>query len=127
VASDIHLSLSYMTSGEVKRIGESLRSDPSDTSPGWYLRAYRNEGYEDIAKYTRIFACDIEGFAKAAETALARADQVPAGIAVAQALRNQTIEHKRQLEERQARLERTIEEAQDGLRRLAEERAAYGA
>lgn len=51
---DHHISLAYLNSDEVKRIGSDLRSDPSDTSAGWYLRAYCNEGYTDIIKYTRV-------------------------------------------------------------------------
>lgn len=52
--NDLHITLSYLTSAQIKRIGESMRSDPSDTTDGWYIRAYCNEGYDDVIKYTRL-------------------------------------------------------------------------
>lgn len=51
---DLHIALSFLTKPAIDRIGASLKSDPSDTAPGWYLRAYKDEGYNDIVKYTRV-------------------------------------------------------------------------
>lgn len=49
---DVRASLSYMTKGDLSRTGNELVN--GEKVPGWYVRAYKNEGYTDIFKYTRI-------------------------------------------------------------------------
>ena len=52
---DMRISITWMTTGDTARTGSTLFSDPAAPRlPGWYLRAYKNEGYDDIVKYTPI-------------------------------------------------------------------------
>lgn len=52
--SDFYLSLQYMGPGKIEKIGQGLRSDPRDTAPGWYIRSYGIDGYDEFVKYTKI-------------------------------------------------------------------------
>ena len=64
MAHNLSITISYLTSGELSRIGPSLRANPSDDQPGWFLRATTDDGYANLIPYTRI----------PAETAMAAAD-----------------------------------------------------
>lgn len=71
--NDIHLSLAYLGKTQVRRIGDGLKSNPCDAGPGWYVRAYSNDGYTDIVKHTRITGADALLVARALDAALPRA------------------------------------------------------
>lgn len=54
MAVDLRISVSYLSRGELRRIGDSLKTDPDDVAEGWFIRVSKNEGYEDVLKYTRV-------------------------------------------------------------------------
>lgn len=77
---DHYISFKYMSVTELQRTGHDLRSDPSEARAGWYLRAYSNEGYTDIVKYTYVppevmeyIALDIQTYMPVQGKALANA------------------------------------------------------
>jgi hypothetical protein len=52
--NDLRITIAYMKRGELSRIGDSLKSDPSDDGPGWYARVTSDDGYTDHLKYAAI-------------------------------------------------------------------------
>lgn len=115
---DIHLSLAYLSKTEVRRIGDGLKSNPSDTSPGWFVRVYSNEGYTDIVKYTRITGADALNVAQAFDEAVA-----PYGgpNAIASAVSAVLTDLARSREERRAAIKERIAAAQADLAALDDE------
>jgi hypothetical protein len=71
---DVFACLTYLSKGDLSRIGDELVN--GEKIPGWYVRAYQNEGYTDIHKYTRISDAFAEQIALAIDL---RASAVPAG------------------------------------------------
>lgn len=115
---DHYISFKYMTSAEVQRVGSTLRSVPSETRAGWYLRAYRDEGYTDIVKLTYIepevmqfIAGDIEDHLADAGIQTNLANQVQAA----------NIEHKKRRKRGIELLEQRIAEDKAVLERMRAE------
>src|SRR4051812_19755338 len=52
--NDLRIHIAYMTTAELRRIGESLKADPADLQPGWFVRVYKGAGNHDIVKYARL-------------------------------------------------------------------------
>lgn len=119
--NDYRISLAYMTSAEVRRVGQELRSDPSDTQPGWYVRAYRNEGYDDIVKLTRVSPERAALIAKAIDEAIVREPTLVGPVA--RAVEAGNVDHRRERVRRRELAEQAIKDAQATLAALrAEER-----
>lgn len=130
---DVYAIFTYLTAADLSRIGDSLmnhdktRTDPLPGSlkvPGWHVRAYVNEGYTDIHKYTRI------ADEAAARIALAFDNEVvPAGD-TSRPLRDHVhainVERDREKRERLAALPAEIARLQREERRLADELASGG-
>lgn len=118
---DHHISLSYMTSAEVQRVGETLRSDPSETRNGWYLRAYSNEGYNHIVKLTYVPAEVVQFIAGDIEDHLADAG-IKTNLATAVLVAN--IEHRERRKRGMKLLRERIAADSEALKRMETEDAA---
>lgn len=112
--NDLHISISYLTTVQVRRIGQELRSDPSDVQPGFYLHVYKDEGYTSIVKYTRVpidfIAPDLGA---PLDRLLGRGEH-----RVQSALANAVREHKADIQNRRAAAEAAIARAQATLAAL---------
>lgn len=111
--SDLTITLSYMTAAEVKRIGGSLRNDPNDVQPGFYLRVYKNEGYTDIVKYTRLSLREVDALSRSIDKVFWQRE--PIGGRVGGALRIAAAEHHAEAKRRREAAEAAIAEAQATL------------
>jgi hypothetical protein len=40
--------------GGLRNVGDSLKADPTDIGPGWFLRCTSSDGYVDHVKYVRV-------------------------------------------------------------------------
>lgn len=101
--------LNYMTADEVKRIGKSLRNSlqaDKPSQPGWYIRVYSDEGYNDIIKYTRISAKDASKIA------------ATFGQPAARLFDTQQQKHESEAKDRRERAEQQIRDAQATLAAL---------
>lgn len=65
---DFRAILSYETKTQLDRTGTELIAD-GKRIPGWYIRVYYGEGYNDIYKYTRLTGAQAEALAEAFDTA----------------------------------------------------------
>lgn len=113
---DHYISFKYESS--IGRVGRELRSDPSNTSPGWYLRAYRDEGYTDIVKYTYISPEAMLDIAKYIEDRLAD-DGILANLA--NPIQAANIEHSNRRKQAIQVLEKRIAADQEALLRARAE------
>lgn len=102
--NDYRISIEYLTGAEVKRIGHTLRSDPSDTQPGWYVRVTRDAGYKDIVKYTRIAPDAAADIARAIDLALGYSNHTPVSTAVWAGNREHAETRKRRREQAEKQL-----------------------
>lgn len=112
--NDLYVSLQYLSKTEVQRIGAGLRSDPRDESAGWFVRAYRNEGYEDIVKYVRVSPTRAASIAKAVDGTLPTA-MLRNGAPVQRAVQAIQTELARTRAQRRATAERQLRDAQAAL------------
>lgn len=51
---DTYIALKYMTATQLGRVSGEFKADPTDDQPGWFVEAYRKEGYERVLKLTRV-------------------------------------------------------------------------
>lgn len=115
--TDLRISLAY-ENNVTKGTGDSLLSDPSDDQPGWFLRVYKNEGYDDIVKYTRIDPEDVISLAQKLDGLVGTAVGSP-GVARAVTLVNH--EHANRRNERRRLAEEQIAKAQRTLEQIEKE------
>jgi hypothetical protein len=111
---DLTITLRYMTAAAHKRYGLE-RSDPSDTSPGWFVGARSNEGYTVNRKLSRVTAQQAVGIATQIESCFPGEDYI------VNAVEAQNAAHNRERQERKERAEQALAEAQDELKRIAAE------
>lgn len=111
---DLSVSLRYYTSAALKRASSEFRSDPSDTSPGWFVEAYENEGYDRIAKLRRVTAAQALSIAEAI-------DGTARSTAIRNAVARQTREHDQTRARSKAFLENQLVETQRALARIRAE------
>lgn len=91
---DLHISITWM--GDT-RTGASLFASAGPHVPGWYLRAYKNDGYTDVVKYTPISPEMVEELARRIDLALGTSlrPTVQRENAQADKWRNERINHLR--------------------------------
>lgn len=120
---DLRMTLSYETKTSLSRIGrEILAPDPATQArlPGFYVRAYQNEGYDDVLKMTRVPLDLGQKIAEAFD--LAAGSQSHACVAAGACVVGQ---HAQDRATRRTRLKEQVEAAQAELAAIeAEER--YG-
>lgn len=63
-STDLSIYMTYLTKSDLSRTGESLFAGEKRGQPGWYVRSYRDEGYSDVLKYTRLTAPQVEQIAR---------------------------------------------------------------
>lgn len=119
--NDFYISVSYLTAPEVACIGQELRSDPSDTQPGFYLRVYKDEGYTDIVKYTRLPLESLGALGVALDDALP-----DGGARIESALRAAVTQHRNEAKRRREAAEEALRKAQATLAALDAEEARTG-
>lgn len=109
--NDLRITLTYEQNA-ARRTGAELLADPSDDQPGWFVRAYRNEGYNTVAKITRVEPLIVLDAVRPLDGAI-DPTQRPLQVAVAAVNR----QHKSDQAARKERAEKLI---RDGQRILAQ-------
>lgn len=111
--NDLNITLRYMTAADHKRYGLE-RSDPSDTSAGWFVEARQNEAYECVRPLTRVSLSQAVAIASTF-------DCFPGAAVVKRAVEAQNRQHDQDRVRRRAFLENQLVETQRELDRIAGE------
>lgn len=112
---DLSVSLRYYTSAALKRASSEFRSDPSDTSPGWFVEAYENEGYDRVKKLTRVTGIDALDIAHEVDDCSGTQRVVTAAVT------RQNEKHRQDRERRKEFLENQLAETQRALAQIESE------
>lgn len=115
---DLYLALKYMTVAELRRTSREFSADAEDRStPGWFLEAYRNEGYERVVKLTRITDEDALRIAHTMDGVIGTPANTP-GLARAVTIVNEA--HERELRDLRGRAFLQLRDARQVIRQVNE-------
>lgn len=109
MSNDLRMMLEYLTPAELRRTSREFSADPEDRStPGWFVEAYRNEGYDRVVNLTRVSSAEALRIAHTIDGVLCTPANTP-GLARAVTLVNEA--HKRELVRLRERAEQQMIEA----------------